>query len=91
MPILRRQSAVQEKVNHYKRQCKMNYAVTIEIEDPKLLKLLKVEYEKVEKDRFQVEVGRNIRVRAKDATALKAILNSIVNLFAVFEKMERIE
>jgi len=69
----------------------MNYTATIDIKNPALLKLLEVEYKKVKKERFQVTVDKDIKVRAKDATALKAVLNSIANSIIIFEKMEKVK
>ena len=89
--LLRRQDAVQEKKHNNQSQSKMNYKVSFEIENPALLKLLKTEYRNVEKERFKVTADKNIKVEAKDATALKAALNSVANAIAVFEKMENIK
>jgi len=69
----------------------MNFTATIGIKNPKLLKLLKTEYKKVKKERFEVYVDKDIKVKAKDATALKAILNSISNSIIIFEKMEKLK
>lgn len=91
MPLLRRKNAVQEKGNCNKSQGKMSYTAAIEVKNPALLKLLAVEYKKVKKDRFDVSVDRNVQISAKDATAFKAILNSVANSIQVFEKMEKIK
>jgi tRNA threonylcarbamoyladenosine modification (KEOPS) complex Pcc1 subunit len=69
----------------------MSYTAAIEVKNPALLKLLAVEYKKVKKDRFDVSVDRNVQISAKDATAFKAILNSVANSIQVFEKMEKIK
>jgi tRNA threonylcarbamoyladenosine modification (KEOPS) complex Pcc1 subunit len=69
----------------------MNYTATIDVTNPKLLELLVVEYKKVEKERFTITVDKNIKINAKDTTALKAALNSVANSMIIFEKMEKIK
>ncbi|MBW3012196.1 hypothetical protein KY311_03350 [Candidatus Woesearchaeota archaeon] len=70
----------------------MSYQATIEINNPDQIKLLKTEFDNLKKQRFQAVIeDKKIKIKAEDATALKAILNSVSNVLAVFEKMEKIK
>jgi tRNA threonylcarbamoyladenosine modification (KEOPS) complex Pcc1 subunit len=70
----------------------MSYNAEIEIKNTAQLKLLNAEFKGVEKERFKAVVeGSKIKISAEDATALKAILNSVSNTLVVFEKMESIK
>ncbi len=70
----------------------MSYTAVIEIENPDQLKLLKAEFKSIEKERFKATVeGDKLKITAEDATALKAILNSVSNTLIVFEKMEKLK
>lgn len=70
----------------------MSYSAEIEIDDPNKIKLLETEFKNLTKDRFQTSIKDNkIKLVAEDATALKAILNSISDSIQIFEKMEKLK
>jgi hypothetical protein len=59
----------------------------IDVKNPKLLELLKIEYRDTKKERFEITVDTKVKIKATDAIALKAILTSVANSISVFEKM----
>ncbi|MBW3000022.1 hypothetical protein KY339_05095 [Candidatus Woesearchaeota archaeon] len=71
----------------------MNYAVTIEIKkDPETIqKLFLTEVSERQRSKFTISKKMNsirFEVYAKDATALKATLNTITELLTVYEKIK---
>lgn len=70
----------------------MSYKAVLEIDDPEKIRILKTEFESLQKERFTVKTQKNrVEISAQDATALKAILNSVCKVLAVYEKMRKIK
>lgn len=74
----------------------MQYTNTLKINgDPKsLLECFKPEIEKRNRSEIKIKEGKDnitIIVSATDAIALKAIINGLINLLTVYEKLQNIE
>ncbi len=70
----------------------MSYEVTLTIDEPEKIRILKTEFESLEKKRFAVKTKKDtVEITAEDATALKAILNSVCKVLIVYEKMRQIK
>lgn len=72
----------------------MKYSVKLVVADLKIYELIKVELD-FKTGRSTTELkkkkqGFEIEVKAKDAVALRAALNSITQLLKVYEKVEKI-
>ena len=72
----------------------MRYLAKIRVEDPKIYELIKVELDfKTARSATTITKrtkGFDIDVKAEDAVALRAALNSITQLLKVYEKVEKI-
>ena len=68
----------------------MSYQATIKINDPNKLKILQTEFKDLKTERFHVITKEEVQITAKDAVALKTILNSISKTLEVYEKMQGI-
>ncbi|MCK4670642.1 MAG: hypothetical protein KAT43_05565 [Nanoarchaeota archaeon] len=70
----------------------MTYEVTLKIDEPEKIRILKTEFESLEKQRFTIKTKKDtVEITAEDATALKAILNSVCKVLIVYEKMRQIK
>ena len=70
----------------------MSYEITLTIDEPEKIRILKTEFESLEKKRFTVKTKKDtVEITAEDATALKAILNSVCKVLIVYEKMRQIK
>ena len=70
----------------------MNYHAVIDIKNPDQLKILATEFQDLKKERFSVLIKDNqLIIDAKDAVALKAIVNSVINALTIFEKVEKLK
>ena len=70
----------------------MSYTATLKIDEPEKIRILKTEFESLEKERFTVKTTKDaVEITAEDATALKAILNSVCKVLTVYEKMRKIK
>ena len=96
MPLLREQDTFQVKDSCYKSKGKMNYSVQINVQgnQKSLLECLSPEGIKKERSHYllkKIKNGVRFDIKAKDATALRATVNMITQLLAVYEKMSRIK
>ena len=67
----------------------MRYEFTLRIKDPKIQRLLSVEYKDLQKERFTVQkTDKDFIIKAADAKALKGIMFSIISALETYEKME---
>ena len=70
----------------------MTYEVTLTIDEPEKIHILKTEFESLEKERFTVKTKKDtVEITAEDATALKAVLNSVCKVLIVYEKTRQIK
>lgn len=94
MPLLRGQDAFQITEDHNQSKGKMNHTAVLEVyEDPeKLLKCLAPG--KLKRASFAIKKQKDhvkINVTAKDLTALRATLNSITQLLAIYKQMQGVK
>ncbi len=70
--------------------CGYVYEAVILVNDPEKIKILKTEFESVKTDRFEILTEKEVKIRAKDAVALKSALMSVSKALEVYEKMQGI-
>jgi tRNA threonylcarbamoyladenosine modification (KEOPS) complex Pcc1 subunit len=96
MPLLRQQDAVQAKGHSHEDKSKMSLSADIIIDEDteRLYKCLLPEAKKIKRSEMGLKKEKDrlvINVRASDATALRASVNSILKLIVVYEKMKDIK
>ena len=94
MPILRRKNLIQTKNNHNQNKSNMKYQTEITINDPLLYEAIKQEQTEQERAKTKFSKDKNntkIIIQAKDLTALKAHVNSVIKMIETWEKMKKIK
>jgi len=67
----------------------MKYKIEICVDDKNIQELLKSEYQTLKKRRFETSMQKEkLIVRADDAIALRAVINSIMNTIVIYEKLK---
>ncbi len=71
----------------------MKYELTLSITDPKVFDVIEPEITRFTKDRSTIKINKeesstNILIKAKDAVALRATIDSICQLLKVYESIK---
>ena len=92
MPLLWLKDSFQAKDHNYQSKSEMKYHLQLTINDPDVHELLEPELKRFDKVRSSIKQskikdGCLIEIKAKDAVALRATADSVIQLLKVYEKV----
>lgn len=92
MSLLWLKNTFQATLDNHQGQGQMKYSVRLNVDDPKVYELIQVDMDfKTQRSTTKLKkttLGCEIQIEARDATALRASLNSISQLLKVYEKLK---